>query len=522
VQQIGAASLSPLMAGSPLNVDDTSAYSPLLDVGRLVRAQVATMPHLTALDVSKYRPIFDGRIDRVSQADEGANPLRITISCSDLGSWLMDLQVETGGVQYGTTPVGTALETVIQSAIDDTIPVGEPAVTLTKQSASSFAVTNWILDEGSLLGSLGALVLDTVGEDLRYRYDAAHAAKLTWFNPDRTRVTVDATFSDRQYVLRSLDLSIANVRNAGEMPYPGGTATSTDLGSIDKYRRRFFRMASSSMITTLGEAQTVIDAAVNDLSAPPGEAAADLVSFFWPVQLWDRYTFTANSRQFDANQTFAVMGYEHTIESARGSTTLTLTERVVGAYDAWKRRISGARPILLVQAEPDDDEYVITWSGATLVQVAIDGGAYGTPSPSPITVPRTLSDQTYAFTATANGVTTPPTIITIPALPAGTGFFTSVSQALFSAIANQITFSWGWSGSPAYFEVYVREDGSAWNYVGDSGTGDTSFVYTTSYDLGGTSPTSSVLVEFYLRAMTPSGPPITESEINSRSYLYTP
>jgi hypothetical protein len=336
--EMGGNSLSPLMTASVLNRDDLGAYAPLLNIGRLVRASVATMPHLVPLDVAKYRKFFDGRIDNVQQADslEGVGP--ITIPCSDLGGWLMDLQIESSGIQYGTTPVGTALETVLQNVITANIPVGEPAVTLFKQSTSNFAVTNWAQGDTKLLDALSTLVLDSTGEDIRYRYDAAHVSRLTWFNPDRARVTVDATFAPG-YTLRSLDVALANIRNAGEMPYVGGKAAATSPGSILNFRRRFFRLPASDMVTTAGDAQKVIDAVVNDLGFPPGEAAAE-IPFFWPVQLYDRYTFAANSRQYDTDQTFAVMGYQHTIAHGQGSTTLTLTARIVGAFSEWLTRLA--------------------------------------------------------------------------------------------------------------------------------------------------------------------------------------
>lgn len=367
IQQIGSASFSPLMSASVLNVDDLGAYAPLFNVGRLVRASSATMAHGVALDVAKYRKFFDGRIDNVDQTDSGggwAGP--ISIRCSDLGGWLMDMQIETSGIQYGTTPAGTALETVLQNVINANVPVGEPAVTLYKQSSSTFAVTDWKQGDTKVMEALSTLVLDSTGEDIRYRYDASHLSRLTWFNPDRTRVTVDATFSPRQYVLRQLDLALANIRNAGEMPYQGGVATATAPSSIVAFRRRFFRLPSSAMITVLADAQKVIDAAVNDLSAPPGEAAAEC-PFLWFVQPYDRYTFQANARQYDTDQTFAVLGYQHTIESGRGSTTLTLTARIVGAFSAWLTRL---------QVGPDDDVSSlrnVTWTETATQEIVSFG-----------------------------------------------------------------------------------------------------------------------------------------------------
>lgn len=349
VQKTGNDSLAPLMSASVLNVDDDDAYSPLLELGRLVRMSVATMARGVALDVSKYRRMFDGRIDDVQMADAVEMLGPITIVCSDLGAWLMDLQIETTDVQYGTRPVGTDLEDVIQAVIDDNLPPGDPPVLLFKQSTSGFAVTDYVQGETKVMEALQTLVLDSVGEDIRYRYDAAHDSLLTWFNPDRSRVTVDATIPLGSFVLRELSLSLANIRNAGQMPFldletgASGTVTQENATSIANYRRRYVRLAANSMIGTEAEAQAVIDAVINDLSGAPEEAVADC-PFMWFVQLFDRYTFPSNDRQFDDDQTLAVVGFEHVIEQGRGATAMTLTGRVLGAYAQWLRRVSPRLP----------------------------------------------------------------------------------------------------------------------------------------------------------------------------------
>lgn len=344
LMRIGSASLAPLVTASVLNVDDTMAYAPLLWIGRLMRAWTATMAHGVALDVSKYRPAFVGRIDDVAGMDSPYNNGPITIQCSDLGAWLMDLQIEVEGKEYGDPDTPPDLEDVLQSVINDNIPAGEPAVTLVKESSSSFGVTGWKQGETKLLESLVTLVLDSTGEDVRYRFDASHVSQLMWFDPDRDRVTVDATFT--QYIMRQLDMALRDIRNAGEMAYTdsvtgeAGVVTATDPASIALYRRRFLRVPPSTMLTTEAESQTVIDAVINDLSGPPAEASI-AIPFAWFVQLYDRYTFTAG-QQYDTDQTFAISGYQHSIENSRGSTVLSpCTARIVGAYAAWQKRLKG-------------------------------------------------------------------------------------------------------------------------------------------------------------------------------------
>jgi hypothetical protein len=348
VQRIGAATqtLAPLVESSLLNVlDDGVTYSPLIDVGRLIRFSTATVAHGATPIAGDFRAAFTGRIDRHQLNDQGglwAGP--ITIECSDLGAWLMDLQVEAPGKEYGDEDSPPNLEDVLQSVIDDNLPAADPAVTVVKTSSSSFAVTAWKQGDTKVMEALQTLVLDSVGEDIRYRFNAAHASTLQWFDPDRSRVTVDATFPKTTYILKTLNTALDDVRNAGAMPFTdvdsgtAGDVTKESLLSIDKYRRRFFRLAPSTLLTTKTEAQTVINKVVNDLEAPIAEAQITL-PFCWFVQLFDRYTFAANNRQYSDDQTFSVVGYRHSIQNGRASTTLTVAGRVVGAYNEWLKRI---------------------------------------------------------------------------------------------------------------------------------------------------------------------------------------
>lgn len=383
VPSVAGNSLSPLMSASPINVDDLGAYAPQLEMGRLYRLSVATMPKGVALDTGKYREVSIGRIDEVDEADDQSGQKPITVQCSDLGAWLMDIEIEsTTDVQYGTdTAPGTALETVLQSIIDDNIPSGEPAVTLYKQSSSTFAVTpKYTQTQDKLLPPLVNIVLDTTGEDLRYRYDASHVSRLTWFNPDRSRSSVDATFDVNGYAVQKLARSLANIRNAGRIPSPQtidtfvtNTTTSVTTDSQAKYRRRFMQLPASPQLTTDAQAQVVIDAAVNDLAGAPIEASY-ICPFLWFVQLYDRYTFPANGRQYDADQTLAVVGFTHTIESGHGQTVLSLTGRVVGAYAAWRKRVALGGPATVVdEADVSLVNFRVVSETATAVTYQWDG-----------------------------------------------------------------------------------------------------------------------------------------------------
>jgi hypothetical protein len=337
-RKVGIYSLSPLMVASALNVDDTAAYAPLLDIGRLVRASTATVA-AGVTPTTEWREGFMGRIDTVQWE---ADP--ITITCSDLGAWLMDTQVEVEGVQFGTLPVGTALETVIQNIVN-AWPSGMGTPTLYTPTSPGYLVTSWAQGRTKVMDAIRSVALQSTGWDVRYRYDASHVSRLTLTNPDRTRVTVDTTIGPSEYQsVRALSLSIASVRNAGLLPYTDAsglpqTATASDAISIAKYGRRYFELASSNAITTSVQANALIAAVVSDLAGAPAEQEI-VTSFLWFVQLYDRYTFTANGVHYDQDQTLAVVGYRHEGEDGVAWTTLRCAGRVVGAYADWLRGIA--------------------------------------------------------------------------------------------------------------------------------------------------------------------------------------
>jgi hypothetical protein len=377
LRNISTNSLAPFMESSPFNVDDSMVYSPLLELGRLVRYSTATMDRGVALDTGKYRVVFYGRIDSIEQTDNGFAATPIVINCSDLGSWLMDMQIEVEGRQYGSES-GEPLQTVLQAIVDDNLPSGEPEVTVVKDSSSGFAVTAYAQGATKVLEGLIKIVLDSTGEDIRYRFDADHDYELTWFDPDRSRETVDQTVTT--YNLRKLDTSIADIRNAGELPYTdsvteeSGEVEAENEASILKYRRRWFRMPVSSFKLTEPEAQAVIDAVVNDLSGAEADFAAQC-PYLWFVQLFDRYTFPLDNRTYDDDQTFGVVGFQHSIENGRAETEIQCAGRIVGAYAEWLKRVpSGPAasldvtvpPVLSIQIVTTDDDPPISNLSATV------------------------------------------------------------------------------------------------------------------------------------------------------------
>jgi hypothetical protein len=342
----GSTSLSPLVVGSILNVDDDGFYAPLLEKGRAFRAWSATVPNGTLPTSSDWREGMQGRIDTVAWDSDP-----IVIDCSDLGAWLADTQIKVDGVQYGTVPTGTPLATALQHIIDDT-PSGKltpTQETVYVNTTNDFALTNWLQSgNNKVLDGARALVQQTTADDFRFRYDAAHVFRLTLFDPQRGRSTVDATLGPEEYYpIRRLSSGIVDIRNSGEMDYDGGTVTSpadpaTDP-SVLNYGERFFRLPANDAISTELQAQTLLDIVVEDLNDGPLDLEVAM-PMFWPVQLYDRITFSANSDHFDEDQTLMVAGYRHEFDGlGQATTTLRCGGKVVGAYADWLKGIRTRR-----------------------------------------------------------------------------------------------------------------------------------------------------------------------------------
>lgn len=105
-----------------------------------------------------------------------------------------------------------------------------------------------------------------------------------------------------------------------------------------------------------------------------------------------------------------------------------------GACPVNLNRPSALQPILTITVTPGDPDYVIDWSGVGTVEVSINGGAFGAPAASPITVTRIGTVITYNFRAQLNGLSVF-SLVTIPVSTATTPAITAVNDSEQQAIA---------------------------------------------------------------------------------------
>jgi hypothetical protein len=334
----GTSSLAPLLQSSTINRNAAAAYAPLLELGRGLRISTAALAQGATPISTDYIMVWEGRIDSI---DWPSDPVQVY--ASSLDAWLADTQIKIKHL-YGASG-GTAVETVMQSILTDHY-VGGTVPTLYTPSSPGWNILTYTQDRVKLLEALRALALQ-IGFDLRYRYDAANANRLTFYDPLRNRTLdtdIDATFGPTEYLsVTRLNLDIQAIRNSGVAPYRDAsgvrqTVSQTNAGSISKYRERYFELDESINIRDSVNAQKLINAAVSDMAQPV--LTQDIETLYaWFVQLYDRYKFLANGDHYDSDQYLAVGGYRHRFENGYGRTTIMASGHVVGAYAGWQRLI---------------------------------------------------------------------------------------------------------------------------------------------------------------------------------------
>lgn len=360
-----------------------------------------------------WREIFDGYIDKVSVTGRDSNA--INVECRDLGALLIDTDIEVVR-QYGSSG-GTAVETVMQSILDDNFGAG--VITLYTPVSP-----NWFLHEFSqkLTSVMDAIrtLAKQIGYEVRYLYDANNVLRLTFYAPDRAKLAIDYGLAPTVYTdIDSLDIDEADVRNAWTVEYidrvTGNklTAIATSAPSIAQYKRRPAKIAYgySSNIDSATEAQKMVDAALSDTAFPK---ALEVVNTpYWPlVDIADVVALVANMEHYDTDQQRAVVSYSHDLRDGDGTTVLTTRGKPGGGYTTWMSMVGGILdgPSLVVMDTPGANpaaNHSVSYTGSwDTIQLSINGAAWIVPGASPLVVtPNAAGGATkvYSFRAIKNG-----------------------------------------------------------------------------------------------------------------------
>lgn len=333
--------------------NDRNQLSPLATAARqagtlaLYREVVIEVAILTiGATVSSWTEVFRGQIDHIAW---NADPL--TLECRGEIATLQDRFIELAPTAY-SSGVGTAIETILQELLDDTL--GGSAPTLYTPSSPGWNITEFETSAQSLYDQM-TLLTDQIGWNLRYKWDGGTGAfRLTFYEPDRSSTSSMRTFGPSEILSwELLDLAIDDIRNAVTVTF-GDTATldasgqptptlahAEDAASIAAYGRRWMGITedATSNIDTSTEAQAMADAILSDLSEPLASASVT-IPFFHAVELEDRYTLSADNFHIDSSRVFAVVGYRHVLRSDQARTTLQLRGTV--ASGGWLRWLTKA------------------------------------------------------------------------------------------------------------------------------------------------------------------------------------
>ena len=335
--QEGGNSLAPLDEDSLLNRNSVPAYAPLIDVGRGIRCEFATMAIGSSPSAGDWQRVFQGVIDQWTVKNDFVNVL----ARDAIGAEIADSFIEAETV-YGTGP-GRALEDVMQDIL-----TAWTGLTLYTPVSPSFNVTTYNQQRVSVLEALQQLA-GLIGWVIQPRWDDGTSAfRLEFYEPDRAPVSTDWTWAANRYeAVPDFTLSRLDIRNALSLWYTNTSGvrsqvTASDATSITKYDRQWMEIEepSDSPIDTSTEAQDMIDGALLDLKDPiAGQEVKTLC--FWPVQLSDYFQFNANAVHYTVNQAFGITGFRHEFSGGQVDTYLLTRGKPAGFIRPWLARGGG-------------------------------------------------------------------------------------------------------------------------------------------------------------------------------------
>ncbi len=387
--QEGGNSLAPLDEDSTLNRDALDAYAPLIDVGRGIRCEFATVSIGSSPIGGDWKRVFDGVIDQWTVENDF-----VGVQARDaIGAEIADRWIEEE-FEFGTSE-GRAIEDVMQDILTEF-----GTLTLYTPSSPGFLVTTYRQQRSSLMDALQQLAA-LIGWVVQPRWDNGTSAfRLTFYDPVRAPGGTDWTWAaDRYEAVPDFTLSRLDVRNAISLWYTDATnvrsqVTAEDASSIAKYKRQWMEIeeAEDSPIDTSAEAQAMIDDALLDLKDPIAGQEIKTMSF-WPIQVNDYYQFTANDVHYTANQSFGVTGFRHEFSGGHVDTFIRTRGSPAGFIKPWikrsapdltpeeKRFAQGLHEVRVLHDTPTDGKVTVRWTRGSKV---FSVWAYTTTLPQPI------------------------------------------------------------------------------------------------------------------------------------------
>ena len=385
-KQEGGNSLAPLDEDSTLNRDAMAAYAALIDVGRGIRCEFATVAIGSSPSGGDWQRVFDGVIDQWAVEDDFVQ----VMARDAIGAEIADRWIEAERT-LGTGP-GRAMEDVIQDILTEWT-----GLTLFTPTSPSFLITTYIQQRSTVMDALQQLAALT-GWVVQPRWDDGTSSfRLTLYDPDRAPTSTTWTWEpDRYEAVPDFTLSRLDIRNTLSLWYTNisdvrAQVTASDATSITKYGRQWMEIEEpkDSPIDTSTEAQNMLDKALLDLKDPVANQEIKTLCF-WPVQLNDYYLFGANDVHYTEDQSFGVTGFRHEFGGGQVDTFIRTRGKPAGFVKTWIVRTQPEPPSEAIQTfhqasaptaenvgdiwiDSDDGDRQYRWSGSSWVDVQ-DGG----------------------------------------------------------------------------------------------------------------------------------------------------
>lgn len=337
-RRVGPHSIAPLIEASPANRDAGQNYAPFVNPHRVITVEIASLHAMFPVTSSDWIELWRGTIDEV---EWGGFRSQVTLHCRDILADLNDTIIEDVAT-YGDDGLLPNVSAVMQQILDD----NETSLTLAVPEAITFGIYAYELGRVSVLDGLKALA-DLPGANLHMRWsDIGSEHQLTLWMPDRDATEAAWTVGPEDYYdVRTLNLNIAGIRNKIEVVYTDvdgnqQTEQASDESSIAFYGRRYMRIdASGTSLTTSGQAQSLATSLVSDLALPPAMQEIES-AFWWPLELGDMVTYTANGEHYDSDQTWATFAYRHVLSPTQCRTIISARGQPSGGFARWHGRES--------------------------------------------------------------------------------------------------------------------------------------------------------------------------------------
>jgi hypothetical protein len=324
---VGSSSIAPLMSTASAN-----SSGRLLDVGRAIVLDVATLAPGGSPSGGDWKTIFDGTIDTIAQG----SGQRLTLSCRNRMLAILDVPSVAS-----TAILSASAESMIASLL--TLGLGGAAPTLVTPSSPGWSPAKIEVRRGDSIWAKIAQIADQLGWMVRYRWDG-NTPELRFYAPNRSLASANfAIGSDEVAAIVEASLDLSSVRNdiqVGWRSSPSGPlniAQATDGASLTAYKTRplIIEEEASSQIDTSGEANTMAAAILSDLKDPPYSHSLRHRHVFWCAEVGDILDIAANGSTHDLTQRLAVVGVEHTFSKDSNTTTLRLRGAPASRTSSW-------------------------------------------------------------------------------------------------------------------------------------------------------------------------------------------